>query len=394
MIDVLIACSHLRWQGVWQRPNHILTRLARRLPVLVVEEPQLLPPGAECFAADEAVHSAETQLRRLETDGLTVLIPERAARPSDIVDGPTIAAVRAFIGSRNAAFWLYSPLFLPLAQAAPAAPLIYDKMDELAAFDFADPRIGAREKELLARAAVVFAGGRGLWGSVRERAHAGGPYPSGVDVAHYARARNDHGKTSAKTQRRGPHADVQQARRHPAAQRPVFGYVGVIDERLDLHLIAELASARPDAQLVFVGPIVKIDPATLPRADNITYVGQRAYAELPDIIATFAVALMPFALNRATRFISPTKTLEYLAAGRPVVSTPIADVIAGFADVVTIADRAAFPAAVAAAEHPDERRRERGYRLAATFSWDALVDRMVADLASNGVNFPAQRIGM
>lgn len=400
MIDVLIAGSHLRWRGVWQRPNHILTRLARRLAVLIVEEPLLIPPGAGNSAPSDVSECGERTVS-LESDGVTVLVPERAAPPSDTVDGPTIAAVRRFIGTRSSAFWLYSPLFLPLAGAAPGAPLIYDKMDELAAFDSADPRVTRREDELLERAAVVFAGGRSLWQSVRARARAGGAYPSGVDAAHFASA---HGpgfdaaaqrdfSSAAAENHRCEAVKIDRQGQSSGTQRPIFGYVGVIDERLDLALIAELAAARPDALLLFVGPVAKIDPATLPRASNIVYLGQRSYAQLPDIVAGFDVALMPFACNRATRFISPTKTLEYLAAGRPVASTPVADVVADFADVVTIADRTAFPAAVAAAERPNPAQRERGRRLAATFSWDAIVDRMIADLAHNGIILPppAQR---
>src|SRR5690606_28943889 len=102
-----------------------------------------------------------------------------------------------------------------------------------------------------------------------------------------------------------------------------IGYAGVIDERIDLVLLDQVARARPDYQFVMLGPIAKIDPATLPQRGNIHYLGSKKYADLPRYLAGWDVAMMPFALNDATRFISPTKTPEYLAAGRRVVSTAI-----------------------------------------------------------------------
>ena len=352
MIEALVVGSHLRWRGVWQRPNHIVSRLARSMPVLVVEEPLAGP-------LDRNVTYA--------SDRLTVLVPQRVAT-TDAVDDRTLADVRVFAGTRNAALWLYSPLLLGLADALPGAPIVYDKMDELANFAKADARIVERERALLGRASVVFAGGRSLWESVAARARAGRAFPSGVDVEHY----------------RGAAAK----RRH--GERPTFGYVGVIDERLDLGLIAALGAARPDATIDLVGPVAKIERSSLPRAANIRYLGKRAYDELPGLIAGFDVALMPFARNDATRYISPTKTLEYLAAGRPVVSTAIADVIADYADVVRIADDApAFIAAVAEAERDDDARRQRGVEIAARHTWDDVFAGMRAELARNGLTFSA-----
>ncbi len=350
--DALVIGLHLRWPGVRQRPHHIAVRLAQHCRVLVVEEPLLAVATANPLRA---------------ADNLTVLVPERSGNIVDVVDDATLEAVRSFIGGDRAAFWLYSPLLLPLVDAQPTAPIIYDKMDELAAFDLADARIPAREGELLKRATIVFAGGRSLWESVRERARAGGAYASGVDFDHYAHAGLDG--------------------RARTGERPVFGYVGVIDERLDLDLIATLAAARPDALVMLAGPVAKIGPASLPRAANIVYLGARSYGELPALMAGFDVALMPFALNAATRFISPTKTLEYLAAGLPVVSTPVHDVVADFSDVVTVADRQNFVAAVARAERRDPEQREAGRRRASAMSWDAIVARMLDDLARAGIVF-------
>lgn len=346
-LEAVVVGLHLRWMGVWQRPNHVLSRIARLVPVLVVEEP---------LASDSDTNEL------VERDGVTVLTPHRTRVTSEI-DATTLAAVRRWLGSRGTAIWLYSPMMLPLADAFPDAPLIYDKMDQLSAFLGADSRIEAREDALLARATVVFAGGASLWKSVRARATRGLPLPSGVDLAHFAAALEVE-----------PHAALRNAR------RPIFGYVGVIDERLDLALIERLAEARPDATIALIGPVAKIDPTSLPQRDNIVYLGMRSYAELPALLAAFDVALMPFAIGPATEFISPTKTLEYLAAGRPVVSTPVPDVVSAFSDVVAIAQGpAAFIAAVAEAEKRAAHMSETGRNRAATMSWDGVVARMIAE---------------
>jgi UDP-galactopyranose mutase len=356
-VEALVVGSHLRWSGVWQRPNHLFARFARRLPVLVVEEPLDAPRD-------------ETLTR--PTGGLTVLTPHRSRR-ADYVDDRTIAEVRAWLGGRRAAVWLYSPMLLALADAFPQAPLVYDKMDELAAFRHADARLGAREEALLERAAVVFAGGISLWEGVRSRARRGLALPSGVDFDHFAAART--------------------AQRHTALRSvhgPLFGYVGVIDERLDLDTIARLADGRTEATVVMIGPVAKIDAGTLPQRPNIVYLGQRTYEELPALLAAFDVALMPFALGPATHSISPTKTLEYLAAGLPVVSTAVPDVVRSFADVVHIADAQTFVAAVAAAERAPRAARERGSARAAELSWDGIARTMVDELSDAGIVLPAE----
>ena len=191
-----------------------------------------------------------------------------------------------------------------------AAAVVYDCMDELSAFRFAPPELVAREAELMEAADVVFTGGWSIWEAKRARHDNIHAFPSSVDAAHFAQAR-------------GALADPPEQARLP---RPRLGYYGVIDERLDLGLIAAVAAARPDWQIVMVGPVAKIAPEDLPKAPNLHWLGQKSYDELPAYLSGWDVALMPFALNEATRFISPTKTPEYLAAGRPVVSTPVRDV--------------------------------------------------------------------
>jgi UDP-galactopyranose mutase len=178
-------------------------------------------------------------------------------------------------------------------------------MDELANFRFAPPRLLALESELFERADLVFTGGYSLYEAKRSRHPSVHPFPSSVDIAHFAKARAIPTENSI----------------------PTFGFYGVLDERFDIDLLAAVADARPDWRFVMVGPIVKITPDELPKRDNILYPGPASYEDLPGLLAEWDVALMPFAINEATKFISPTKTPEYLAAGKPVVTTPIRDVV-------------------------------------------------------------------
>jgi glycosyltransferase involved in cell wall biosynthesis len=350
---------HLRWNGVWQRPNHVLSRVARDLPVIVLEEP------LRAALDDEAIE------RR---DGLTIVTPLRSAAAADALDDRAMSAVRALAGDRRALVWLYTPMMLALADAFPDAPLVFDKMDELAKFAHADPRIAQREREVLQRAGVVFTGGRSLFRGVEHRTRNARCYPSGVDVAHFAQALDV-----------PPHADLM-----PFRGGPVFGYAGVIDERVDLELVDALAAANPGATVAMIGPVVKIDESVLPRRANIAYLGKRGYDELPALLAGIDVALMPFALNEHTENISPTKTLEYFAAGRPVVSTAIPDVVAGHGDVVYVAhDRTEFVALVERARAGDDDRAQRGAERARAATWDAIVTAMRDDLTAAGIGYAA-----
>jgi UDP-galactopyranose mutase len=184
-------------------------------------------------------------------------------------------------------------------------------MDELSGFKFAPSTIGSLEDELLARADVVFAGGRSLYLAKRGRNANTFLFPSSVDADHFRQARQHL-----------PEPADQAGIAHPR-----IGYFGVIDERIDLRLIAHLARSRPDWNIVMVGPVAKIKEGQLPRAANLHWLGIKPYDALPAYLSGWDVAIMPFALNEATRHISPTKTPEYLCGGKPVVSTPIEDVV-------------------------------------------------------------------
>ena len=353
-LDV-VCLSHLRWDFVFQRPQHLLTRCARQHRVFYVEEPLAAegPPRLDIHVRQQDIRMVVPRLPALlgGAEQRTVL----AGLIEQLLE---TQAVTDYL------LWYYTPMALEFTRQLRPRGVVYDCMDELSAFLGAPPEMRAREQELLRRADVVFTGGQALFEKKRNdhpNVHA---FPSSVDVAHFARARMAH--------------------HEPADQEPIphprLGFFGVLDERLDTALISELAEMRPDWHVVLVGPIAKIDPGTLPSGTNIHYLGPKSYEELPAYIAGWDVALLPFARNAATRFISPTKTPEYLAAGRPVVSTPIRDVVRpyGVKGLVRIAETAEeFAAAVemALAEDPVRRQREVDAFLTQT-SWDGTWTRM------------------
>ncbi|MBV9863599.1 MAG: UDP-galactopyranose mutase [Alphaproteobacteria bacterium] len=335
-----------------------MTRFARIMPVFYFEEPHV--EGTE--PPRLVLHPIGEQL--------TVVVPHL---PQGLGAAGEMAAQRKLVhdfcterGIRNPLLWFYTPMALRFAGDLPGCATVYDCMDELSAFAGAPPELRALEAELMARADLVFTGGISLYEAKRAQHPDVHAFPSAVDAAHFAQARQPL-----------PDPPDQAALPHPR-----LGFFGVIDERLDRDLLAELARLRPDWQLVMLGPVVKIDPATLPRAGNIHYLGPKDYQELPAYVANWAAALMPFARNEATRFISPTKTPEYLAAGKPVVATPITDVIRqwGHFEAVRIAETATdFAAAAARAVAMAARGgtwRDLVDRELAVLSWDASWERM------------------
>ncbi|QNA99192.1 glycosyltransferase [Massilia sp. Se16.2.3] len=331
-MSTIVVFSHLRWDFVFQRPQHLLTRLARQHRVLFIEEPVLDEGGPvrmECLERGP---------------NLTVCKPHTPLHATGYHDDQ-IALVLPLLselvppGERPVA-WFYTPMALPLLQALRPRLVVYDCMDELASFANAPKQLLQRETALLKLADLVFAGGPSLYEAKRQRHPNAHCFPSSVDVAHFSSA-------------------LDRSSSHPAQEAipgPRLGFYGVIDERIDLALVDAVAAARPEWQLVLAGPVVKISEDSLPRRPNIHYLGQQPYDALPRLLAGWDVCLMPFALNEATRFISPTKVLEYMAAELPVVSTAIADVVNPYGHVVSIADGAdAFVAACEAALTPASR---------------------------------------
>lgn len=271
-------------------------------------------------------------------------------------------------GVEEPVVWHYTPMMEPATRGIEAEAVVYDCMDELSAFDFAPPELLERERALLERADLVFTGGRSLWEAKRERHRSVHLFPSSVDVEHWRRARGELPEP----------ADLV------GIAHPRLGYVGVIDERMDVGLLRRAAELRPSWQWLLLGPVVKVDPAALPQLHNVHALGMKPYAELPAYLAHWDVALMPFARNESTRFISPTKTPEYLAAGLPVVSTGVRDVVRtyGEGELVRIADTpeafvAACEQALAERGTPEGNARQaRADALLDTMSWDTTWDRM------------------
>ncbi len=354
-----ICCfSHLRWDFVFQRPQHIMTRLATEHPVYFFEEP------IDCKEGGDFLEYHPTRF-----DGVTVIRPRIAETLSeDERDERLQMLITRFCNAsaiRNPIVWFYTPMMLPWVNGVSPKAVVYDCMDELSQFRFAPPRLIERERELLERADLVFTGGHSLYEAKRHLHDDIHPFPSGVDAEHFGQARLS---------------------QRQAQEAPVFGFYGVLDERVDLDLIAEIARLRPAYRFEMVGPVAKIDPASLPQAGNISYPGAVSYRDLPACLARWNVALMPFALNDATRFISPTKTPEYLSGGRPVVSTRIRDVERHYGDLegVWIADSAAeFATACDEALELASRTEWLGPvdRLIAQGSWDRIVSEMTEHLA-------------
>jgi glycosyltransferase involved in cell wall biosynthesis len=256
--------------------------------------------------------------------------------------------------------WFYDPMAVTgFAGQLDEQLIIYDCMDELSLFRAAPPELVRRERELLAVADLVFAGGPKIWRAKRELNPKCFCYGCGVDAKHFGRACD-------------PHLSVPNELIH--LPRPIFGYIGVVDERIDYELLVCLTEST-QGSVVMVGPWTKVEPASFPRRNNLHWLGGRDYSDLPCYAKGFDVCIMPFAMNESTRFINPTKALEYMAAGRPIVSTPVEDVVAQFSDVITIAeDPPAFATGCeGAAAQPDSQRIERGIALAQRNSWEAIV---------------------
>jgi glycosyltransferase involved in cell wall biosynthesis len=306
--DIDLVCfSHLRWGFVFQRPNHLLSRFSKHQRVFFIEEP--------------IFHDGEDKLQiENYNENLFVVTPymqhgleeaEVHIRQRKFIDVLfTNMKVNRFIS------WYYTPMALPFTDHLAPEMVIYDCMDELSAFKFAPPQLTILEKELFRKSDVVFTGGQSIYEFKKDQHHNIHAFPSSIDKHHFGKARLQ--TTDPDDQKDIPH--------------PRFGFFGVVDERFDIELIDKVAKERPEWQFIILGPVVKIDPATLPHYDNVHYLGGKKYEELPSYLAGWDIALVPFAMNESTRFISPTKTPEYLSAGKPVISTPIKDVVSPYGD--------------------------------------------------------------
>ncbi|SDA15514.1 Glycosyltransferase involved in cell wall bisynthesis [Methylobacterium sp. UNC378MF] len=365
----LVCFSHLRWGFVWQRPQHLLVRAAQSFDVLFIEEP---------------VFEAEDDADRLRIQevapGVVVAVPVLSPANAYRADRLQADLIRDHLRGRpitRQVFWYYTPAAISISADLPRDLTIYDNMDELSAFQGASPELIAQEADLLDQADLVFTGGRSLYEAKRDRHDALHCFPSSVDAAHFHRARET-GHPDPEDQAGIPH--------------PRLGFFGVIDERLDRELLAAVADQRPDWHVVMIGPVVKIDPASLPRRPNIHWLGPKSYAALPDYLRHWDLGFMPFAQNEATRFISPTKTPEFLAAGLQVVSTPIVDVVRdyGEAGLVAVSDSPSGIVLSAEALFAGRKEfwRERVDQRLASSSWDGTWQAM-HDLIRERLQSPA-----
>lgn len=357
---MLVAFSHLRWDFVWQRPQQVLSRLAREIPVLYVEEP---------------VGDAGKDMLELRLDGrVTIARAHLHDLPARNSFGETVNARIAalleplLIDDDDLMAWYYTPMAIgAFPDSITPTVTVFDAMDDLASFRNAPPQMRAQEDLMLQMADIVFTGGPTLYRQRQHRHPRVFCFPSGVDRAHFASP----GQPSAASR------SLSQMR------RPVIGFYGVIDERMDMELVAQLADLRPDWNFALVGPLAKIRPDDLPVRSNIRHFGMQSYEALPAILNEFDVAMMPFALNNATRAISPTKTLEFLAGGKPVVSTPIADVVELYSAATSIAGTpqsfaTAIEEILAWTEEDRVAWQHRADTMLTTHDWDQIVEEMVA----------------
>jgi glycosyltransferase involved in cell wall biosynthesis len=364
----IICFCHLGWDWVWQRPQQFLSRLARRRPVLFVET----------YCRDVSESSFVTRMPNSNTPGVTILemsLPARHWENGDFIDRERRRLLREFLAAdyerrfKDPVLWFYDPMAVTaFAGHLGERAIVYDCMDELSQFKGAPAALLDRERELLRRADVVFCGGRKMRAKrlpVNPNCHF---YGTGVDCEHFGRAQSPYLAVDAEI---------------AALRGPVLGYFGVVDERIDYELLDKLAATRPDWHVVMVGPVAKVEPANFPRRANLHWFGGRPYAQLPALTKGFSVAMMPFALNAATEYINPTKALEYMAAGRPVVSTALDEVKSNFASVARIAQShdEFIALCVAEASSPSMARIRRGLRLAAENTWEAIAAKMEGHVA-------------
>ena len=368
----LVCFSHLRWDFVYQRPQHLLSRFAKQRRVFFIEEP-IFVDG-----------TTKLDVVRREDYLFTVVphISHSAGENENIEEIKRKLIDRFFLEKNinNFVAWFYTPMAMSFTAHLQPTATVYDCMDELSGFKFAPPELIENEAKLFVQADVVFTGGQSLYEAKKSQHDNVHAFPSSIDAEHFQKARNITDEP-----------EDQQSISHPR-----LGYCGVIDERMDIELLAEMADLRPDWQFIMIGPVVKISDEDLPRRENIHYLGGKSYQDLPNYLSGWDVALMPFALNESTEFISPTKTPEYLAAGKPVVSTPIRDVARPYGELNLVEIAATAEEFIAACEkvleEDAEKRTARADEFLAQMSWDktwAQMARMVDEVVGQKVKTSA-----
>jgi glycosyltransferase involved in cell wall biosynthesis len=362
----IIVHSHLKWDWVWQRPQQFLSRLSQNHRVLFIESPEWISelPASRVTLREvddyPNIVVLQIQMPSAKSADQEWADTERRRLVQSVLSGPL---GRSF---ESAVQWFYDPMAVTaFAGQMQERAIVYDCMDQLSQFRFAPAELVKRERELLAVADVVFAGGPQIWEEKSKYNTNCFCYGCGVDFAHFARARQRECAIPA---------DVREL------PGPVFGYIGVVDERLDYDLIGNLADSNPAGSLIIVGPSTKVDPEAMPRRANIHWLGGRDYSLLPHYAKAFNVCLMPFAMNEATEFINPTKALEYMATGKPIVSTPVRDVVRQFSNVVSVAKtpREFITTCGRNVRNPNAAAIARGLDLARKNSWESIVRKLEA----------------
>jgi glycosyltransferase involved in cell wall biosynthesis len=371
-MKALVVFSHLRWDFIWQRPQQLLSRLAKKWRVIFIEEPV---PGSQRNALEVVEPARGVQVWRPHVTGAAAgfhddHLPVLQQLVADAMREQAVASYWA---------WFYTPMAVPLASSLKPRGIVYDCIDDFAQSPDVPRQLVQRENALFKRADLVFTAGRSLYNAKRARHPDVHCFPGSVDARHFANARGEHPL----------HADIP---------RPRLGYSGVIDDRINLPLIDAIATARPEWNIVMVGPVVNVDAAKLPRRDNIHWLGAQSYDDLPRFISGWDVCLLPYALGDTTKAISPAKTLEYMACGRPAVSTSIRDIVEPYGHLVRVADTPeGFIADIEmlmarTKEEQQEHARQLAEAVAST-SWDDTADRMAElieqadDLADCGAVF-------
>jgi glycosyltransferase involved in cell wall biosynthesis len=344
--DMIVFC-HLRWEFVYQRPQHLISRLSAFYRVLFIEEPIPFSVQEKNTAHLIAVHS-----------NLHILQPRTES----------IAAIKNilehYVSNKNVAVgWFYSAAFECLSEEFSFGKIVYDCMDELSHFKGAPVELIEQEKKLLEKTDIVFTGGKSLYDAKSKMHGQVYCFPSSVELEHFSKSMN------------GIPIPEDIAR----IQQPIIGYYGVIDERIDLPLLQEVALNNPLFSFVMIGPLAKISEKELPQANNIHYLGMKRYNELPNYLKAFRVAMMPFAMNNSTWYISPTKTLEYMAGNKPIISTPVQDVVRDYCHCVNIVSNASdFTEAIykILAEEKPKTMDERFENILKNTSWDNTAKKM------------------
>lgn len=340
--DIIVFC-HLRWDFVYQRPQHILSRLSKEFKILFVEEPVDIYSSDKSYISiqeiSDKLHVCKPLVKNLEELGLYLK--------------QHLSKTECPVG------WFYSAAFVPILKTLQFDTIVYDCMDELSLFKGASPDLLNQETALLAAADIVFTGGKSLYEAKAQKHDNVFCFPSSVHVDHFSQA-------GIKSIDR-PY-DLQNL------LKPIIGYYGVIDERIDYQLIKETAQSNPAFDFVMVGPVCKVDERDLPKGENIHYLGPKKYEELPQYLNFFDIAMMPFALNDSTRYISPTKTLEYMAANKPIISTKIKDVVRDYGACINlVTDAVDFSIAI----NQPKKGFEAAYRdILANTSWDSTAQKM------------------